>query len=334
MQVPLKFSLRAIALAAALAALAPAAIAQVTTSGTLPPGIVAEQNGQQVSLQDIDAFAAKIPEKDRVGFFDSPKRIESSIRSILLQKQLAAEARAAKVDQDPFVQNQVRMAVNDTLAGAELAHLRDSLKLPDFGPLAQEYYATHKDEFEIPGAIEAKHILVSNKERSDEAAKARIGEVAATLHAHPEQFDALVEKYSDDPSKATNHGVIADAGGARMARPFADAAKKLEKPGELSSIVKTSYGYHILQLVSRKPSTQQSFAEVRDRVIKKLRDGYVANELDQHTGDLRGKPLDANADLVASLRTRYLKEGQMLPSEVPAQMATEREAAKAGDGQH
>jgi parvulin-like peptidyl-prolyl isomerase len=332
MQVSIKTVFRVVALATAMCA--PSAFAQVTTSGNLPPGIVATQNGQQVSLQDIDAYAAKIPENDRVGFFDSPKRIESAIRSILLQKQLAAEARAAKLDQDPAVQNRVRLAVDDTLANAELVHWRAAMKLPDFAQLAQEYYAAHKDEFDIPGAIEAKHILVSTKERGDEAAKARIGEVAAAANAHPEQFDALVAKYSDDPSKEKNHGVIADAGGARMARPFADAAKNLEKPGELSPIVKTSYGYHILQLVSRQPSTPKSFADVRDQIIKKLRDNYITTELEQHTGDLRGKPLDANPDLVASLRTRYLKEGQILPSEVPAQMQAEREAAKSGDAQH
>ncbi len=311
------------------------AVAQVTTNGNLPPGVVATQNGQQVTLQDIDAFATKIPENDRVGFFDSPKRIESAIRSLLLQKQLAAEARAAKLDQDAAVQNQVRMAVDDTLASADLAHVRNSLKLPDFTQLAQEYYTTHKDEFEIPGAIEVKHILVSNKDRSDDAAKARIGEVAAAVHAHPEQFDALVEQYSDDPSKEKNHGLIANAGGPRMARPFADAAKKLEKPGQISPVVKTSFGYHVLLLVSREPSTQKSFADAREELITKLRNDHIANAVEQHTGDLRGKPLDASPDLVASLRTRYLKPGEILPSEAPAQVAAEREAqAKPADAQH
>ena len=55
-------------------------------NATLAPGVVAEQNGAQVTLQDIDAYAAKIPEKDRAGFFDSPKRIESTIMGLLLKK--------------------------------------------------------------------------------------------------------------------------------------------------------------------------------------------------------------------------------------------------------
>jgi len=155
------------------------------------------------------------------------------------------------------------------------------------------------------------------------------------VHAHPEQFDALVEQYSDDPSKEKNHGLIADAGGSRMVRPFADAAKKLEKPGEISPIVKTSFGYHVLMLVSRQPSTQKSFADARAELINKLRNNHIANAVEQYTGDLRGKALDASPDLVASLRTRYLKPGEMLPSEVPAQAAAEREArAKQAEPQH
>ena len=112
------------------------AFAQVTTSGNLPPGVVAAQNGQQVTLQDMDAYASKIPEKDRAGFFDSPKRIESSIRSILLQKQLAAEARA-KLDKDATVQRQILMAYRrHTRRRAARAPLH-ALKMPDFAPLAQ-----------------------------------------------------------------------------------------------------------------------------------------------------------------------------------------------------
>src|SRR5258708_4929285 len=70
----------------------------VAQNSNLPPGVIATQGGAQVSLQDIDAYAQKIPEKDRAGFFDSPKRIQGVIMNLLVQRQLAAEARAARLD--------------------------------------------------------------------------------------------------------------------------------------------------------------------------------------------------------------------------------------------
>lgn len=294
--------------------LAPPVLAQ--DASKVPPGIVAQQGGAQVTMQDIDAYAQRIPESDRAGFFDSPKRIESVIMSLLLQKQLAAEARNAKLDDNDDVKAQVRLAIDDTLARAATEHYRKTLKLPDFEALAQEYYLSHKSEFVLRGAVDVKHVLVSTKDRDDKEAKARIGEVEAAARAHPDQFDALVEKYSDDPSKASNKGLITDAASGRTVGPFGDAAKALKKPGDISPVTKTEFGYHVLQLVQRKPDTQRSFADVREGLIEKLRTDYIERQSKDHTNELRGKPLDANPELVAAVRTHFLPPGAKLPSEL------------------
>jgi len=268
-------------------------MASAQDSGKLPPGIVARQGGVEVSLQDVDAYAQKIPEADRPAFFDSPKRIESMITSMLLAKQLAVEARAQNLEAEPDVKVQIEQATDDVLARAAMVHYRKTLKLPDFDTLAQEYYLSHKDQFVAHGVVNVKHVLVGTKDRSDEEAKARIDEVAATAHAHPDQFDALVEKYSDDPSKESNHGLIEDAASDKTVAPFSHAAAALKKPGELSPVVKTDFGYHVLKLVSRTPDKQRSFADVHQELVEKLRREYIENQATTHTGELRGKPLDA-----------------------------------------
>jgi len=297
----------------------------------LPNDVIARQGGVEVTLQDIDAFAQKIPEKDRPGFFDSPTRIQSVILSILLNRQLSAEARAAKLDQDALVQHEIDQTREETLARVRMDEFRKDLKLPSFETLAKEYYAVHKEEFVVPGSVEVKHVLVSIKERSDEEAKARIGEVSATAHAHPDQFDALVEKYSDDPSKSKNHGLIDDAASTKMVAPFAKAAAALKKPGELSPIVKTDYGYHVLMLVSRAASKQQGFAEVHDKLIAKLSQEWIDKQVKDHTDNLRDQPLDANAELVASLRERFLPPGAVLPADAAAAARAEALKKKAAE---
>ena len=310
---------------------AAATMADETVDTKLPPDVLAAQGGVQVTMQDIDAFAQKIPEKDRAGFFDSPKRLENILNNMLLRKQLAAQARKQNLDKDPIVGRQLEQAADEVLSSAAIENYRASIKLPDFEGLAQEYYLVHKEEFAVPGAFEVKHVLVSNKQRSDEEAKARIAEVEAAARAHPDQFDALVEKYSDDPSKAENHGLIADSGG-KTSRAFSDAAKALKNPGDISRVVKTSFGYHVLQLVSHQPDTQKSFADVRPEIVKKLRDSYISKQMDQYTGEIRGRKIDANPDLVATLRTRYLTPGMKSPSDAMREDSAKQRTDEQADG--
>ena len=321
----------------AVRALAVLALAAATTyvcaqeNSNLPPGVLARQGGVDVTLQDIDAFAQKIPEKERAGFFNSPTRIQNVILGMLLSRQLATQAHTAKLDEDPLVKRRMQQAEEDTLATVAVDNFRKQLKVPQFDSLAQEYYTVHKEEFVVPGPVAVKHVLVSTKQRSDEEAKARIGEVVAAAHAHPDQFDALVEKYSDDPSMKDNHGLIEDAASTKMVAPFAKAAAALKQPGELSPIVKTDYGYHVLKLVSRVPDQQQTFAEARAKLIAKLRQEWIDKQVKDYTDNLQGLPLEANPELVASLRERFLPQGAVLPSDA-AELAREEAAKKQQNG--
>lgn len=303
-------------------------IASAQQAATLAPGVVAAQGGAQVTLQDIDAFAAQMPQADRAGFFDSPKRIEGVIMNLLLKRQLAAEARAAGLDQTAGVQRQIQLSTENTLARVDIDNFRNNLKLPNFEELAHEYYLSHKEEFVKPGKVVVKHVLVSTDSRDDDQAKARIGVVEAAARMHPDQFDALVEKYSDDPSMKINHGLIEDADSRKLAGPFAKAARSLKTVGEISPIVKTKFGYHVLKLISHTPDVQRSFATVREGLIAKLSKDWIDKQVDEHTGQMRGNKMNANPELVASLRTRYVSAGTELP-EKAAKKSTTTDAAEA-----
>ncbi|MGA8277037.1 MAG: peptidylprolyl isomerase, partial [Rhodanobacteraceae bacterium] len=139
----------------------------------------------------------------------------------------------------------------------------------------------------------------------EEEAKTLAQTIESEARAHPDQFGDLVEKYSDDPSKSDNHGLMTDVGSGRYDPAFAEAAAALKKPGDVSPIVKTRYGFHILKLISHASDRQQTFAEVKDKIIEKLRSDYIEKAVANHTDKLRNQKLDANPDLVASLRTRY-----------------------------
>lgn len=292
-------------------------IAQAQVS---PSTVVAKQGGAVITLTDIDAFAQSIPEKQRAGFFDNPERLQTLIGSLLVKRQLAAEARKLGLDNDALAKAQIELAADDVLAKARMEQFTADLKIPDMTELANEEYLGHKEKYVVHGKFDVKQILISTRSMSDEKAKALAETVRNEAKAHPDQFDALIGKYSDDPDKATTHGLVSEAGSNRYMPQLAKAAKALKKPGDISPVIKTAFGYRVVKLIERTPDHQQTFAEVRDQILAKLRSDYVAKQAKEHTDVMHNEPIDANPDLVASLRTRY-GQPPILPGE-PAASAT------------
>ena len=267
--------------------------------------VVVRQGTAVVTLADIDAFSQRMEEKQRPGFFDSPKRIEALISNLLTQRQLAQEGEKAGLDKDASVQAQVRIATEEIVGKARLQRLRADVKLPDFTKLAREEYLGHKEKYVTPGQLDVKHILIATDKHGDEEAKALAEKVRSEAVAHPDQFDALIEKYSEDPSKAQNHGLMTDAGGKRYVAAFSSAASALKVPGEISPVVGTKFGYHVIELVKRTSDEPLKYEAVREQIIEQLRTSYVDKAVKAHVDELHNQHMDANAAAVASLRERY-----------------------------
>lgn len=295
------------------------ALARADAPRTDADAVVASQGGAKVTFGDIDAFAAPMPAIDRSHFFDSPQRIQSLITNMLLQRQLAADARKHGLDKDPDVLASKAGVTDAALAAAEVRRFRDELVIPDFSELAHEQYIAHPEKYAVGGVFDVKQILVSTGVRGDDDAKALAGKAAAEAHADPSQFDALVEKYSDDPGKARDHGLVKHADSMAYDETFRAAARALHTPGEVSPLIKTEFGYHVLQLVERAQAQAQPFESVREDVIAALKSEYVEKTVRNHLDTLRNNPLDANVNYVGALRTRYKMD---VPSESSPPQAT------------
>ena len=282
-----------------------AAITPQLQAAGAPSVVIASQGGENVTLEDIDAFAERVPEADRPNFFNSPKRIESMLMNLLLQKQLATAARKTGLDKDPKVARQLELAEIEALSKAEANRFRDELAVPDLSQLVRENYLANKEKYQIPGKLDVRHILIGTESRSEAEAEALAKTVEAEARKDPAKFVALVAQYSDDPSKEANQGLMHDAGSSRYVPEFATAAKALAKPDDISKPIKTKFGFHILQLVAKEPAKPRSFDEVKDEIRAKLSKEYVEKQVSTRMDTIRNQPIDANQELVESLRKRY-----------------------------
>jgi peptidyl-prolyl cis-trans isomerase D len=138
----------------------------------------------------------------------------------------------------------------------------------------KKYYSEHSAEFGTQEQRQAAHILISVSAQAtpaeQQSAKAKAEEILKKVQQSPNDFAALAKQFSQDPGSAANGGDLGLFARGSMVKPFEEAAFKL-KPNEISNLVQSDFGYHIIRLIAIKPALIQPFAEVRAGIEQKMR---------------------------------------------------------------
>jgi peptidyl-prolyl cis-trans isomerase D len=120
----------------------------------------------------------------------------------------------------------------------------------------------------------ASHILINAAKGVSDAdrqkAKARAMELLQAVRKAPDSFADLAKKNSQDAGSAANGGDLDFFARGAMVKPFEDAAFSMKK-GDISEIVESDFGYHIIKLMDVKTPKQRSFEELRDGILADLR---------------------------------------------------------------
>ncbi len=120
--------------------------------------------------------------------------------------------------------------------------------------------------------VRVRHILVkvdeSASEKEKKAAKKKAESILKKIKSG-EDFAKLAAEVSDDPGSKQKGGELGFFPRGRMVKPFEDAAFAL-KPGKVSGLVKTQYGYHIIEVEEKKAAGIQSFEDVQESIRQKL----------------------------------------------------------------
>jgi peptidyl-prolyl cis-trans isomerase D len=139
----------------------------------------------------------------------------------------------------------------------------------------KKYYDDNIARFKTQAQVRVSHILITAAKDASAADKAKAKQQAETLlaqvKAHPDQFAEIAQKNSQDPGSAAKGGDLGYFSRGMIAggQAFDDAAFGLKK-GEVSGIVQTDFGYHIIEATDVKPSVTQPFDEVKDAITKEV----------------------------------------------------------------
>ena len=131
-------------------------------------------------------------------------------------------------------------------------------------------YDSRKDRFQQPEERRASHILIASEKLGKDKAKARAEELLAEVRKAPASFAELARKNSDDPGSAAKGGDLGFFGRGMMVKPFEDSAFSL-KEGDISGVVESDFGYHIIKVTGIHAAKEKPLAEVKDEIEAELK---------------------------------------------------------------
>ncbi len=145
--------------------------------------------------------------------------------------------------------------------GAQLAVTEAEIK---------SWYDGHKERFQQPEERRASHILVASEKLGKDKAKAKAEDLLKEIRKNPASFGDLAKKNSDDPGSASKGGDLGFFGKGMMVKPFEEAAYAL-KDGEISGVVESDFGFHIIKLTGVHAAKEKPLAEVKAEIEAELK---------------------------------------------------------------
>jgi peptidyl-prolyl cis-trans isomerase D len=147
----------------------------------------------------------------------------------------------------------------------------------------KKWYDAHQDKYVSPEERRASHILVQVAGDAPEGevakAKAAIEGIQAQVTADPTSFGRLAKEKSQDPGSAGNEGDLGFFGRGVMVKAFEDATFGLQKAGEVSGVVRSDFGFHIIRLTAIKPAKGRPLEEVGPEIRSELRKQALSKRL-------------------------------------------------------
>jgi peptidyl-prolyl cis-trans isomerase C len=268
----------------------------ITVSGCASRGSIEDTSPVLVSVKDVvmtrndyEAALSVVPKAKREQMSPSLKQSMLFIENAMIFRVLANEAREMGLDKDPVLHKEIVLAEERLLGLKRLSAFEAALKRPDFLAAAKEQYEVKKDKYTVPEAIKATHILIKLEGRSDSEAMKLAEEVRKKALAG-EDFTELAMKYSDDSSKAQNKGTLGFFGRGQMVAPFETAAFALKTPGEISTLVKTQFGYHVIRLDEKRIAQQKPFDDVKAEIMQEIEAQFVTDARNMYISKIKTDP--------------------------------------------
>lgn len=262
-----------------------------------PEKVLAKVADREIREKDIDQVIRMMGPQGAM-MYDNPQGRRAVLDELVSMHLFALKGAEEKLDQTPEFKTAMETFRNQSLARAAIdASLKDVTASDEE---AKKFYDEHPDQFTQPERVHVRHVLISDDVTSADA----IAKIQADLKAGV-SFDEVAKSRSLCPSAAQG-GDLGEVSKGQMVPEFEAAAFALKNPGDLSEPVKTQFGWHIIRLEGRTPSSVEPFDTVKPQLVQ-----YLTNE----------KKGEAFKNAVEGLKKTYKVE-MLVPEETASEDTT------------
>jgi len=233
--------------------------------------ILAKIGDRQITMQDFDRMI-KVYDAEKQKLLDQNPQYKGIILQRFVQAiVLSNAAREKGFDKRSDIKEQMEIAMNDFLATEYLKkEVVEKIDVTDED--MKLYYKTHGDEFGTPETVRARHIFFKAAKSMADEDKKKMKEKAEDVLKRiksGEDFAKLAAEFSDDSGSKAKGGDLGFFPKGKMVPEFEKVAFSL-KAGEVSDVIQSPYGYHIIKVEDRKEAAVEPFDKVKDKVKEKV----------------------------------------------------------------
>ncbi|MCX5868438.1 MAG: peptidylprolyl isomerase [Proteobacteria bacterium] len=221
---------------------------------------LASYQGGVITQGDLDQEMNKYPPQAR-SRFETPQGKEEILNRLIEQRLMAKAAQERGLEKDPeFAQRIEDMRQRLLIDALRRKITTGEAQISD--PDVEKYYQDNEKQYHTAEMVRVRNLQVKTD------AEAR--KLLQTLRMKKDKFENLITKYSQDEVTKSRGGDTGFFPKGSRDPAFEDAAFKLKKEGEVSGVVKTAQGFHLLQLVEKRPEVIRPLDQVREEIKRRI----------------------------------------------------------------
>jgi len=244
--------------------------------------VLAKAGDYVIRKSDLDRLISYYPPEKQKYLQDNPQQKAVLVKRMIEVRVVSDIAKKEGFDKRPDVKEQADLTTDNFIVNEYMA----KVVIKDIGVTDKDvelYYELVKGKYTVPEQARARHILIkTSKTSTDEEkrkAKAKTEEILERLKKG-EDFAKLAEQYSEDAKSKAKGGDLGYFSRGKKADSFENAAFTL-KPGEISGIIETNFGFHILKTEDIKAARTKTLEEVKSLLTDELKNQWAKNKVSE-----------------------------------------------------